>query len=506
MTDADGLPRIDRFYAWVFRRVRRRYVELWLAVSGLGILVLAWPAHQVVQFGLWGPGAHDLRTFLVSMSCGALIVVIAVPWLAHGRFQPIIAFLRDEPVDPERVWSAAVREMPFAVLAWVIAFCTVGDLLPVLLAGHDRGWTGGDYAAAWLAAALVTLTAGFFFVLIWEVALRPVLRELALPDDFVPHRRWLTLGRRSALANATVTVYIGITVSSLVSAERDRDSAMALAILATVVSTFTFGWLTTSLVAHMVHTRVADLRQALARIGAGDFKVRVSMYAGDELDDAARALNAMSARLGVRDAELHGSRARLTQVADDERRRMERDLRERVESGLGDLSAAIVRLADLLAPQDRVASEVLRVGESLTTATDEIRRLGHGLYPALLESEGLDAALAEVVRRSPIAATYEESGIRLERDRAAAVYFCCSEALANAAKHAGPAAAVTVSTSVRDGRLEFRVTDDGAGFAASLGGHGLANMRDRIRAFGGDVDVSSRPGAGTAVAGWVALD
>lgn len=497
----EGLPRIDRFYAG---RLRRRYVELWLVVSGIAILALPWPAHQVVQLTLWGPGAHDLRTFLVAMGCGALIVVVGVP-LTLGRFRPIIAFLRGEPVDPERVWSVAVRQMPVTVLAWVMAFCTVGDLPPVLLAGHDRGWTVGEYVAAWIVAVLVTLTAGFVFALIGEVALRPVLRDLVLPADFVPRRRWLTIGRRSALANATVMLYLGITVSSLVSAERDRDSAMAVAILATVVATVTFGWLTTWLVSSPIHTRVAELSLVLERIGSGDFGGRVSLSAGDEFDDVGRALNAMSARLGVREAEVRGSRARLTQVADDERRRVERDLRERVEAGLGDLATAMSRLADLLEPQDAAGRDVQRVRESLAIATDEIRRLGHGLYPALLETDGLDAALAEAVRRSPIPATYEESGSRLDRDRAAAVYFCCSEALANAAKHAGAAAAVTVGTTVRAGRLEFRVTDDGVGFTASGDGHGLANMRDRIRAFGGDVEVSSRPGAGTAVTGWVAL-
>lgn len=502
----DPLPWLDAFYARVYRRVPRRYVELWLLVSAAGILVLPWPAQQLTQLPLWGPGAHDARTFWASMVCGLAIVLIAVPWLMFGRFRPIIAFLRGEPVQHARVWAAAVREMPVAVIVWVVAFCTFGDIPTVLLAGSDRGWQPDDYVAAWLSAALVTATAGFYFVLIWEVALRPVLRDLDLGADFVPTRRWLTLGRRSAVANATVMVYVGITVSAVVGAASGREAAMAVALVATGTAALTFGGSITALVSHSVFTRICDLRQALERIGAGDFEVRISLCAGDELDDAGRALNAMAARLGVAESQLRGSRARLTSVADEERRRMERDLRERVESGLQDMAAELAGLAALLDPHDAVGADLDRLRASLTASTEEIRRLAHGLYPAALESEGLDAALDEVVRRLPIPATYEPSGVQLDHERAAAVYFCCSEALTNAAKHAGPAATVTVRTVVRDGRLEFTVTDDGDGFGESAAGQGLSNMHDRIRAFGGNVEIWSRPGVGTTVSGWVWLN
>jgi signal transduction histidine kinase len=79
------------------------------------------------------------------------------------------------------------------------------------------------------------------------------------------------------------------------------------------------------------------------------------------------------------------------------------------------------------------------------------------------------------------------------------VYFCCLEALQNAAKHAH-ADRVEVSLEVEAGHLRLTVCDDGAGMTRSFRpGAGLTNMTDRIEAVGGRLTVESRPGSGTSV-------
>ena len=88
----------------------------------------------------------------------------------------------------------------------------------------------------------------------------------------------------------------------------------------------------------------------------------------------------------------------------------------------------------------------------------------------------------------------------------AAVYFACLEALQNASKHA-PASTVEV-TLLEDagaGALVFEVQDDGAGFdpQAQPSGLGLTNMRDRVTALGGSLDITSTPDLGTCVRGRV---
>jgi signal transduction histidine kinase len=83
------------------------------------------------------------------------------------------------------------------------------------------------------------------------------------------------------------------------------------------------------------------------------------------------------------------------------------------------------------------------------------------------------------------------------------VYFCCLECLQNAAKHAGPGAAVTIRLSEAEGRVCFCVEDDGAGFdpGAVARGAGLTNLADRVAAVGGTLRIDAGPGRGTHISG-----
>jgi signal transduction histidine kinase len=76
------------------------------------------------------------------------------------------------------------------------------------------------------------------------------------------------------------------------------------------------------------------------------------------------------------------------------------------------------------------------------------------------------------------------------------------EALQNVTKYANASRAM-IRLREQDGRLVFRVEDDGSGFDVSTTPHGsgLQNMTDRVAALGGDVVVESSPGAGTTVVG-----
>jgi signal transduction histidine kinase len=86
----------------------------------------------------------------------------------------------------------------------------------------------------------------------------------------------------------------------------------------------------------------------------------------------------------------------------------------------------------------------------------------------------------------------------------AAVYFACAEALQNAAKHAGGVATARIALRHDGSGLAFEVRDDGHGFGDDFtAGAGLANMEDRVGAVGGHLRVTSAPGCGTTVHGWV---
>ena len=148
-----------------------------------------------------------------------------------------------------------------------------------------------------------------------------------------------------------------------------------------------------------------------------------------------------------------------------------------------------------------------------------LRRTMRGLDPQVLGQDGLVAALRDRAEYLDCTTRFElpESGaaMRFERSIEAAVYYCCSEAMQNAAKHC-PGTEVVVSLSFQSGvapggghgsRLAFAVTDSGPGFdveaAYAQEPGGLVNMADRIAAAGGEVRITSVAESGTTVMGWV---
>ena len=138
-------------------------------------------------------------------------------------------------------------------------------------------------------------------------------------------------------------------------------------------------------------------------------------------------------------------------------------------------------------------------------ALDTLRSLALGIYPPLLEEQGIAAALAAQYLRSSLPVRMEADGIgRYPIELEAAIYFCALEALQNAAKYAN-ATAITIAFRERDGALEFSVADDGGGFdpGSNGTGTGIQGMRDRMAVFGGDAEIESSPGQGTIVRGRV---
>ncbi|MEA2135354.1 MAG: hypothetical protein QOC68_3263 [Solirubrobacteraceae bacterium] len=209
--------------------------------------------------------------------------------------------------------------------------------------------------------------------------------------------------------------------------------------------------------------------------------------------------------LRLRAEELRASRARVVTAADAERRRIERDLHDGAQQQLVGLVVNL-RLARRLADGDPARAKALlaELGGDAKDALEQLRELAHGIYPPLLLDRGLAEALGAAARRAGLPARVEAPAIaRHSAEVEATVYFCCLEALQNAAKHAGPGARATVRLWEQAGGLLFEVADDGAGFdpAEHPRGAGIENMRDRLGALGGSLTIASEPGGGTRVTG-----
>jgi len=206
---------------------------------------------------------------------------------------------------------------------------------------------------------------------------------------------------------------------------------------------------------------------------------------------------------------LEASRARIVAAADAERRRIERDIHDGVQQYLVAISVK-ARLARQMSERDPArASRLLEeLGQEISKALDELRTLAHGIYPPLLASEGLGAAMVAASRRAVIPTQVHADGIgRYPPELEAAVYFCCLEALQNAGKYAGEGATATVRIQQENDRLVFEVQDSGAGFDVTSQGRGagMTNMMDRVGAVGGSLRVESSPGGGTTVGASIPL-
>jgi signal transduction histidine kinase len=208
--------------------------------------------------------------------------------------------------------------------------------------------------------------------------------------------------------------------------------------------------------------------------------------------------------------ELRASRARIVAASDAARRQIERNLHDGAQQHLVAL-AVNVRLARRLAETDPKASaEILdQLSEGLQDAVQELRALAHGIYPPLLVDRGIEEALRSAASRAAIPTEVEADGLeRHPSEVEAAVYFCCTEALQNAGKHAGEGATALVKVWREERALCFEVSDTGAGFdtSGSKGrGAGFVNMSDRVGAIGGKLTVRSAPGEGTTVVGRIPL-
>ena len=227
-------------------------------------------------------------------------------------------------------------------------------------------------------------------------------------------------------------------------------------------------------------------------------------------------------RIEALSAEVRASRWRIVAAQDGERRELERDLHDgaqpeltAVRLALGLLTHAVRRGGD----PEAVRTAVDRAVAQTEAALAGLRRTMRGLDPQVLGRDGVVAALRERAEYLDCATRFELPGLvatlRFERSIEAAVYYCCSEAMQNAAKHC-PGTEVVVWLSFQPGidpggghmgRLAFAVTDSGPGFDVDAAYEqepgGLVNMADRIAAAGGDVRITSVPEAGTTVTGWV---
>ncbi|MCL2849034.1 MAG: sensor domain-containing protein [Micrococcales bacterium] len=405
-------------------------------------------------------------------------------WRAFG--QAVIAWVWLLPVGIAAVTAVSVGVATSLVagigLALLIATVWVAHWFAVVEAARLTAQTGVDVAAAPRRRRLGT---GF-----WRAAVTP------LADG----RAWAVLGY----------AVVGLVISSVALAVLVTSAAGALAGLAAPVylysaplrctATFVGGVVLVWVVA-VVAQSSALVQVVLARALLSQSQTAQARDAQRAAEAARRGAETARRDAEVRAAHLAQTRTDAVEAADDDRRRIERDLHDGAQQRLVALGVdlGVARRQAATDPAAAVAALDHAHAEVKETLA-ELRDLVRGIHPAVLSDRGLDAALSALAARSPVPVqvqvTDPDATAACGAGAQAAAYFVVAEALTNTAKHAH-ATCASVEVSCAQGHLRVVVTDDGVGGADTTAGTGLDGLRARVAALDGTFDLVSPPAGGT---------
>ena len=505
--------RVERWLTGSFERAGWRGVaRLLLIVATGGALTWAFVAMIIGGLAgrmsgaelLWGAAIND-GAAVVGLGVGAWVVFRDVAtlesWDTAGRppaeASRMLGLVLTSPVRFANwgVGTYVAVAIP-TTFAWIVA--TVEPLaLAIMLC------VGGLLAAAMVSWVVVVFVA--------ELGTRPLVARICgeFPQARAPDSQGMSLRVKALLPVPVVTLTTGICAAGLAGLFDEPTNQVGTAIVVSLVFTAVFAVILRFALTEAALRPVDDLIEGVEKIASGDLGSRVPITGADELAVLGRAVNEMTERLAAHDAEMRASRARIVAASDESRRNVERDLHDGAQQYLVLLELKLGLLTKAIADDPEASVLAAEIRTDLARALAELRDLAHGIYPAVLESDGLPGALQAAAERSSLPVTIDVDGVdRCRADVEAAVYFCCLEALQNASKHAGADASADVRLSRADGHLRFEVADDGEGYDATAIGPsaGLQNMADRIGALGGELHISSEPGAGTTVRGSVPVD
>ena len=472
---------------------------------------LMWAAAVVTRLRRAGRDeVRQLRWFVSAVAVSLLLLLVGqVVWST-----PLLGLLT-LPLVPLAAGVAIVRYRLYDIDP-IINKALVGGAMVLLISGGYVGLVVGAGALLPVSDRVLALAATAAVAVVFEPVRR---RAQGLADRLVYGRRatpYETLSRLSAqlsrndeglLEGLAATIAGGVGASEVVVWLGGAERMTAVA-----------AWPTR---APAGASPLAELggRRALVRPVSRDGVVQgalaLTMAPGEAMSPAKdQLLDDLVAQTGLvidhrarleevalQAAELQAAARRIVTAEDSARRRIERDLHDGAQQRLVSLGMELGALVERAAASGD--PDLVRRAEHARTqlleATAELREMARGVHPAVLTQDGLEAALANLADRSSLPVRLH---LTLDRRPPAEVeattYFLVSEALTNAARHAG-ARVVDVDVSLDQDRLTVEVRDDGTGGARLAPDRGLQGLADRLSALDARLEVVSPPGGGTTV-------
>ncbi len=479
-------------------------------------------------------GARDIRRSHLVEGGVLLLVLLALSELPAERDVPYVVFpallwaaLRLGPrgastailiVCSITVWKTAQNDGPFvrdsltdSLLATqlFIAISTVTSLILAAVTAERTRAEAAQRALAGEQAALrrvATLVAGDSAPSrVFEQVTEEVGRLLGLPGANVMHydgdRTATVVGAWSESGTPRFPVGAALDV--------DGDTAVARVVQSGAPARVERYDAATGALAATVHS--AGYRSAVAapvNVGGRLWGVLVGVSTSDEpmpkgleqrLCDFA---DLVAQALANADAyeKLAASRARLVEVGDAERQRLERNLHDGAQQRLVSVALGLNMVSARLESDPAAAREMLANAQAdLTRGLEELRELARGIHPVVLTERGLGPALDAIAARAPLPVDITTlPGERLAAPIEAAAYYVVAESVTNIAKYAH-ASSATVSIARSNGAATVTVADDGVGGADPTSGSGLRGLAARVEALNGRLEIVSPPGGGTRI-------
>lgn len=253
------------------------------------------------------------------------------------------------------------------------------------------------------------------------------------------------------------------------------------------------GWTLTGPLAVTLAT-LAGVVMTLLAVGITRGLARLEAVLGAAL------LDASPDELRRRVSDIASSRTRSLSAADQERRRLERDLHDGAQQRIVSLAMTLGLAQQKLATDPELGARLVgEAHEEAKRALQDLRDLARGLHPAVLTDHGLEAALPALAARCPIATRVDVAvSPRPASAVESAAYFVVAEALTNVARHS-EATDVQVTARRDNDLLTVEVRDNGKGRAQVVAGGGLAGLTDRVEALDGRLTMTSPEGGPTSL-------
>jgi len=312
---------------------------------------------------------------------------------------------------------------------------------------------------------------------------------------------------------ANLVIVLGVAVAIAIDNARHRagdPGGLAVTVLVTGMG-MALSLLANAAILWIALQPLRRLQQVADRVRTGELEVRAatSPVADADFDRLVTTFNGVLDAVTEQRNRLREIAARAQAAAEEERRRLARELHDGIAQTLAALRIR-VKLAGANGDPALQQAALAEVSGGIGDAILELRRMARGLRPPALEMLGLGAAVESYVRSVAEAAGIdaachaENVAGMLPRESELALYRIVQEALSNVLRHSGASKVSVVLRRSDDKHVDVMIEDDGCGFDPRQvmngdRGLGLFGMQERAAFIGGRLEIDSTRGTGTRV-------